>query len=193
MRGNVLNGMHSKWKLPKNFKGLFVSSVVLSVALNACAHAYDRTVAHVDRDRFMGSWYVMAGRFTFLEKDVFNSVEKYTWNEAEQRIDIDFSYRKGSLTGELKKYPQKGFIQNHETNATWKVSPFWPLKFTYLIIALDPDYEWTAIGVPNQHYLWIMAKSPMISKTKIREAIETVRSLNYSVEDIVYVEHEAIK
>lgn len=170
-----------------------LSLTSLGALLSGCAHSYDQTVPYVDRDRFMGSWYVMAGRFTFLEKDVYNSVEKYTWNEEKQRIDIDFSYNQGSLKGELKRYPQKGWIDNPKTNATWKVSPFWPLKFTYLVIALDPNYEWTAIGVPNQNYLWIMAKSPSFSRAKLKEAIEQVRALNYSVDDLVYVEHEVAK
>ena len=177
----------------KSLCKMFLSLTSLSASLTGCAHSYNQTVNYVDRDRFMGAWYVMAGRFTFLEKDVYNSVEKYIWNEAKQQIDIDFSYNKGSFRGELKKYPQTGWIENHETNATWKVSPFWPLKFTYLIIALDPNYEWTAIGVPNQNYLWIMAKNPKITKAKIQEAIEYIRSLGYSVKNIVYVEHEATK
>ncbi len=175
--------------MSKRFYQRLLSLVSISTALAGCAHSYDRTVPHVDRNRFMGPWYVMAGRFTFLEKDVYNSVEAYTWNETKQQIDIDFSYNQGSFKGELKKYPQTGWIDNKETNARWTISPFWPLKFTYLIIALDPNYEWTAIGVPSQNYLWIMAKDPGISKAKIQEAIEYVRSINYSVKDIIYVEH----
>lgn len=154
-----------------------------------CAHSYDRTVAAVDRDRFMGTWYVVAGRFTFLETDVYNSVEKYTWNEALQQIDIDFSYHQGSPQGKLKKYPQTGWITNHTTNATWKISPFWPLKFTYLIIALDPDYQWCAIGVPNQKYIWIMSRDPHLARKKIQTILQEIHSLNYAVEDIVYVTH----
>ena len=177
----------------KSFYRTFLSLLSLGTSLSACAYSFHETVNHVDRDRFMGTWYVMAGRFTFLEKDVYNSVEKYTWNEEKQQIDIDFSYNQGSFTGELKRYPQTGWIENHETNATWKISPFWPLKFTYLIIALDPNYEWTVIGVPSQKYLWIMSKTPNFPRAKIQDVIESIRSLKYSVEDIVYVEHEVTK
>ncbi|MDH4468090.1 MAG: lipocalin family protein [Bacteriovoracaceae bacterium] len=180
--------MSKLWK--KEFSLKMISLLVTGMSILGCSHGYNRTVAHVDRDKFMRPWYVMAGRFTFLEKDVFNSVEKYTWNEEKQQIDIDFSYNQGSFTGKLKKYPQTGWIDNHETNATWTISPFWPLKFTYLIIAMDPNYEWTVIGVPSQNYLWIMASDPGISKVKLAEIIEHVKSINYSVKDIVYVEHQ---
>ncbi len=175
----------------RKLKPTVVSSLsTVWLLLSGCAHSFDRTVEHVDRDRFMGTWYVVAGRFTMFEKDVHQAVEKYTWNEAQQQIDIDFSYRKGSLAGELKKIPQTGWIENQMTQATWKVSPFWPLRFTYLVIALDPNYEWTAIGVPNQNYLWVMARQPVLPKAKLDEILKQVAALPYSVEDIVFVENQ---
>ena len=170
-------------------KNQSIALMIITFLQVSCAHGYDKTVEYVDRDRFTGKWYVMAGRFTMFEKDVFNAVEKYTWNESKQRIDIDFSYNKGSFNGELKKMPQKGWIENTATNATWKISPLWPFKFTYLVIALDSNYEWTVIGVPNQNYVWIMARDPHLAKDKIQEILKYIASIHYSVEDIVYVEH----
>ncbi len=153
-------------------------------------HAYyDKTVPYVDRDRFMVDWYVQAGRFTPFEKDIFNAVEKYSWNAKNNRIDIDFTYNKGSLTGPRKSIPQKGWIVDTHTNATWKISPFWPLKFDYLVIGLDDNYEWTAIGVPNEAYLWIMSRTPKLSKAKVDEILKTLASEGYDTENIVFVEH----
>jgi apolipoprotein D and lipocalin family protein len=166
---------------------------IFSTLVMSCAHSYNQTVDYVERDRFMGTWYVVAGRFTILEKDVFNSIEKYTWNEKKKQIDIDFSYNQGSLTGPVKKIPQTAWIVNEKTNATWKVSPFWPLKFTYLVVALDPDYQWAAIGVPNQNYLWIMARDPQFSQQKINDVLALLKGINYPTEDLVFVKHSKTK
>lgn len=155
---------------------------------NACSAKYDKTVPHVDRDRFMGNWYVMAGRFTALENDVYNSIETYKWNEEEKRIDVDFRFNKGSFDGPLKKYPQKAWIVS-ENNARWKVQPFWPLKFDYLVIGLDPDYKWTAIGVPNEKYLWIMSRDPAMPKTEVDSILSTIKANGYDISDIEYVRH----
>jgi apolipoprotein D and lipocalin family protein len=65
----------------------------------------------------------------------------------------------------------------------------WPLKFDYLVIGLGDDYEWTAIGVPNEAYLWIMSRDPNITKDKIEEILRTLESDKYNIENIVYVEH----
>ena len=150
---------------------------------------YTKTVPSVDLKRFMTTWHVQAGRFTMVEKDVYNSVESYTWNEAEQRIDIDFHYNQGSFDGPLKSYPQKGWVKNKETNSTWEVSFFWPLRFDYLIIALDENYEWTVIGVPNQKYLWVMTRDAQFPREKVDQILKDVAKNGYSIEDIKYVLH----
>ena len=99
----------------------------------------------------------------------------------------DFYFNKDSFDGKVKKIPQKGWIQNKETNAYWKVSPFWPLKFDYLVIALADDYSWTAIGVPNQKYLWIMADDWYMDDEKLAEVTKVIKDKGYSVENIVRI------
>jgi apolipoprotein D and lipocalin family protein len=129
----------------------------------------------------------IAGRFTFLEKGAHNAVEVYTWNEKKERIDIDFTFKKDSFDGELKSIPQTAWIYNKKTNAHWKVSPFWPLKFNYLVIAVAADYSWTAIGVPDEAYLWIMAKKPNLTESEISSIVSEIEKLGYSTKDLVRV------
>lgn len=167
----------------KVLRAIFIISL-----LTGCSVKYDKTVSYVDRDRFMGKWYVMAGRFTALEKDAVNSVEVYSWNKKEKRIDIDFSFNKGGPEGELKKYPQKAWI-THKDNAHWEVQPFWPLRFDYLVIGLGTDYEWTAIGVPNKKYLWIMSRKPSFSREAIDQVLMSLKKKGYDTSDITYVDH----
>jgi apolipoprotein D and lipocalin family protein len=166
-----------------------LTMITLSGLLWSCSHRYEKTVEFVDRDRFMGSWYVQAGRFTMFEKNPFNSVETYKWNQKEERIDIDFRFNQDSFDGPVKKIPQVAWIHNSETNAHWKVRPFWPLKFSYLIIALDPEYQWSVIGVPDEKYLWIMSRDPQFTNEKTQEIVQKVKALGYSVKDIEYVKH----
>lgn len=124
-----------------------------------------------------------------MEKDVHNGVEKYTWNSDKQRIDVMFTYHQGSFTGTLKSVPQKAWVANQETFAHWKVSPLWPLKFNYLIVALDPEYRWTAIGVPAQKYLWIMARDWKNPEPVIAEAVKALEQIGYDATRLVRVPH----
>ena len=165
----------------------FTTVLLLSLSLGCSSMDYTKTIAHLDKDRFMKKWYVIAGRFTFMEKGAHNAVEVYSWNSEKDRIDIDFYFNKDSFDGKIKKIPQKAWIINKETNAHWKVSPFWPFKFDYLVIAMAKDYSWTAIGVPNQNYLWIMADDWYFSDEKLSEVIEEIKKVGYSTKDIVRI------
>lgn len=146
-----------------------------------------KTVESIDINQFMGSWYVLAGRFTFLEKEVHNGVEKYTWNKEKDRIDVEFTYNKGSLTGSKKLIPQTAKIYNQTTNSHWKVSPLWPFKFDYLVVAIDKNYQWTAIGVPNQKYLWIMARDWKNPESIIEDAIKQLDKVGYDTKNLIRV------
>jgi apolipoprotein D and lipocalin family protein len=168
-------------------KHILIALIIFSIF--GCGTTGDKmnTVKKVEIEKFMGDWYVLAGRFTFLEVDVHNGLEKYTWNEADKRIDVDFTYNKGSLTGPKKSIPQKAYIYNQETKAHWKVSPLWPLKFDYLVVELDENYRWTAIGVPDQKYLWIMARDWKNPEATIKEAVKRLEAKGYDSKNLVLV------
>lgn len=162
----------------KSRSGLFY---FFSLLISSCSTTpFTNTATEVKLKKFMGPWYVLAGRFTFLETDAFNSVETYIWNKTDNRIDVSFTFNKGSLNGEKKSSTQKAWVENHETNAYWKVSPFWPLKFDYLIIDVADDYSWTAVGTPNQKHLWIMARSPENAPDVIKKVVERLIKKGYA-------------
>jgi apolipoprotein D and lipocalin family protein len=159
--------------------------LIMTLPLMSCARKeYSKTVEHLEVDSFMKKWFVIAGRFTFMENGAHNAVEEYVFNEKKNRIDINFYFNKDSFNGSVKKIPQKAWVVNEKTNAHWLVSPFWPIKFDYLVIALAEDYSWTAIGVPSEKYLWIMADRWDINDEELDEMIKTIKASGYSVENI---------
>ncbi len=113
---------------------------------------------HVDLERFMGDWYVIGNIPVFLEKDAYNAKESYEL-AADGTIPTTFTFNKGSFDGPLKTMHPKGFVENRETNAEWKMQFLWPFKADYLITYLSDDYQTTIIGVPNRKYAWIMART----------------------------------
>lgn len=161
---------------------LFFAVIIFGCSNMSYTKTFNRTVEKLDLNKFMGKWYVVAGRVTFLERGAHNAVEEYTWNHAEKRIDINFYYNKDSFSGALKKIPQKAWIVDSISNARWHVSPFWPLKFDYLVVDLAKDYSWTAIGVPSGKYLWIMSREWNTSPEKIEEIKKRLTEKGYPVD-----------
>jgi apolipoprotein D and lipocalin family protein len=162
--------------------------LVIFLALWSCATSEEplKKVSSVDIQKFMGRWYVIANIPTFVEKGAHNAVETYTWNEKKQRIDIDFRFNKDSPHGEEKTYPQKAWVYSESGNE-WRVQPLWPLKFSYLVIDLAPDYSWTVIGVPSRSYVWIMARNKTLDQSTYQGILERLKSQKYNVQKIQLV------
>jgi apolipoprotein D and lipocalin family protein len=151
-----------------------------AIALAGCAGKGPemKTVDHVDIDRFMGPWYVIANIPTFLEKEAYNAVETYRLND-DGTIATNFTFRKGGFDGKLKEYNPKAFILDKKSNALWGMRFVWPIKADYRIVYLDEDYTQTIIGRQDRDYVWIMARSPVISDEDYDRLIAFVASLGY--------------
>ena len=148
------------------------------------------TVEKVDLNQFIGKWYVIAGRFSFLENGAHNPVEQYSWGKKENSIDVDFSFRKNAFDGKLKRIPQKATVFNTDTNSHWKIQFIWPFKADYLIVALAEDYSWTVVGMPSERYVWVMARDWKMSDATLNTIINKLKSINYNIEDIVRAPHK---
>lgn len=116
-----------------------------------------RTVPNVDLPRFMGDWRVIANIPYFAERDAVDSVESYALRP-DGKIDNWFVFRRGSWDAPPKRFEFSAEVVDKRTNAEWRVKflPF--LKVAYLVIDLDPEYQWTVIGHPSRRYGWIMAR-----------------------------------
>jgi len=153
---------------------------LVAIFIGACAAKGPemKTVDHVDIDRFMGPWYVIANIPTFLEKEAYNAVETYKLND-DGTIATTFTFRKGGFDGKPKEYNPKGFVMNDESNALWGMRFIWPIKADYRIVYLDEDYTQTVIGRQARDFVWIMARTPTISDTDYERLVALVESLGY--------------
>jgi apolipoprotein D and lipocalin family protein len=172
------------------FRKIAILGLVWTLQACQSTPAFWDTVSEVQLDRFLGKWFVIASRPTMFEKNAFNAIENYSLNPSTGKIDVEFLYNKGALDGPLKSMPQTAYVSDLKTNAHWKIGIwFLPFDLDYLIIALDPDYQWTVVGVPNQKYIWVMARDANMSEAKLEEILSLVRLKGYNTKDIQRIQH----
>lgn len=68
---------------------------------------------------------------------------------------------------------------NTRTNAEWKVRFVWPFTAMYLVLELDPDYRWAAVGTPGQGLLWVLARERQMTDATYAEILERIRAQGY--------------
>ncbi len=155
--------------------------LVLAMLTSACTSIEPlETVEHVDLDRFMGEWYVIASIPTFIETDAYNAIETYRLDD-DGTVDTVFTFLQGSFDGKSKRYNPRGFIRNSQTNAEWGMQFIWPFKSDYRIIHLDPDYRTTVIGRNKRDYVWIMARQPSLQPAEYDRLVSRVTEAGYDV------------
>lgn len=162
--------------------------LLLLLPLLGCRRDY-RVVDKVDLNRFMGDWYVIAILPNPIEKNAVNGIESYAL-KPDGNIGITYTFYKGSPTGEKKVMHPKGKVYDKRSNAEWRVSFFPLIWFPYLIVDLADDYRYTAIGVPNRKYLWIMSREPSLSDTDYQAILTKLRGDGYAVDKIIKMRQE---
>jgi apolipoprotein D and lipocalin family protein len=138
------------------------------------------TVPHVDLQRFMGDWYVIASIPTYIERDAHNAIESYRLAD-DGRIATTFRFRTGGFNGPEKVYRPTGFVRNRDSNAIWGMQFIWPVKADYRIVYLSPDYGQTVIGRQARDYVWIMARTPAIPAADYASILELLQRQGYDI------------
>ena len=159
------------------------SLAVLSASLGCQTMKPIETVSHVDLDRFMGDWYVIANIPTVFEKNAFNAIETYRLEE-DGTIATTFRFNKGSLDGPVKEYTPRGFVRDRPSNAVWGMQFIWPFKSEYRIVYLNEDYSTTVIGRTKRDYVWIMSRKPAIPSDEYDRIVNFLRKQGYQIEKI---------
>lgn len=140
--------------------GPLLPLLIAALLLGGCAStkpAPPPAVAAVDLDRYMGRWYVISHVPYFLEQDKVASYDTYA-RRPDGRLTNNFTFREKTVDGPEKTWEGVARVIDPASNATWKVSFFWPVSVTYKIFALDPDYRWAVVGTKDGGLLWVLAR-----------------------------------
>jgi apolipoprotein D and lipocalin family protein len=149
-----------------------------------------RTVPHVDLDRYLGRWYVIANIPYFLEKGKVASYDTYA-KRPDGKLDNIFTFRKGGFDAPETSWHGTAWVTNPTSNAEWKVRFLWPLSTTYLVLELDPDYRWAVVGTPGRDLLWILARDRSLPAADYERILRLIEAQGYDRGKIALVPQPA--
>lgn len=120
-----------------------------------------RTVAHVDLERYAGTWFEIASFPQRFEKGCVASRAEYTLRP-DGTVDVVNRCRDRTLDGPERRAEGTARVVDATTNAKLAVTFFWPFRGDYWVIDLDPEYRFAVVGHPSRDYLWILARTPAL-------------------------------
>ena len=136
------------------------------------------TVPHVDLNRYLGNWYVIANIPYLLEKRKVATYDTYSMR-ADGQMNNVFTFRKGSFAAPEKSWHGVAWVVNHESNAEWRVRFLWPLYSTYLVLELDPDYRWAVVATPGHKLLWVLARERHLNDATYAKILQRIAAQGY--------------
>jgi apolipoprotein D and lipocalin family protein len=140
-------------------------------------------VAHVDLERYLGTWYEIATIPQRFEKGCVGVTAEYSLLP-NGNIRVLNTCIQETLDGEVRTARGKARVVDRKTNAKLKVSFFWPFWGAYWIIGLDTDYRWAVVGHPKRTYLWILSRSPHMDDALYSEILDLVAEKGYDLTKI---------
>jgi apolipoprotein D and lipocalin family protein len=157
---------------------LFMFATLLASCLTTPSKTPLKTVAYVDLSRFMGDWYVYAHIPYLLEKGKVGTFDRYVLR-SDGRIENSFFFRRRSLEAPLKQWKGVAWVHDKKSNAEWRVQFVWPFRVPFLIIDLDPGYQWAVIGHPSRKLAWVLTRNTTLDELTYREILKRMEAQGY--------------
>ena len=166
---------------------IMMMTMMMSSIQDAAAGHPVQTVASVDLQRYVGTWYEI-GRYAnrFQRKCVSDVTATYTL-----RKDGKVSVLNQCKRADGRVISAKGVakIVDPASKAKLKVTFFWPFYGDYWIIGLDSEYRWAVVGHPARKYLWILSRTPVLSPEHEAQVAAVIQESGYEAARIMRTTH----
>ncbi len=169
-----------------------LTSLLLGLASVACSptttqrlHLPEpRTVAHVDLQRYLGTWYEIASFPQRFQRGCTATTASYSLR-ADGDIEVVNRCRDGAIDGPERSARGRARVVDRASNAKLEVSFFRPFWGAYWIVDLGSEYEYAVVGHPSRDYLWILSRTPAMDPAVYDGIVARLRAQGYETGRLV--------
>ena len=158
-------------------------ALVLGATLTACTSSDPAprsnppaTVASVDVQRYLGTWYQQAlipNRFQSMCASDTSATYALDGN------NLSVLNRCKGADGSLESAKGIAKIVEGSNNAKLRVSFFRPFYGDYWVLALDPNYQWVLVGDPNRQYGWVLSRNAKLDDATFSQIMTRATQAGY--------------
>jgi apolipoprotein D and lipocalin family protein len=170
-----------------------IASMLLLALLPGCSTGVPDGIEPVkdfDLSRYLGSWYEIARLDHSFERGLDNVQAFYEMREDGGVRVINKGYAKEK--GTWKEAEGRAYFVGGPDVAHLKVSFFGPFYGSYIVFALDDDYQYSLVSGPDRSYLWLLARQPELAQETVQRLIGLAREAGFSVDELIYVKHDRV-
>lgn len=145
-----------------------------------------RPVAGFELERYLGKWYEIARLDHSFERGLTRVTAEYSLLEdgGVRVVNRGFS----AATQEWDEAEGKAYFVEGEDQGYLKVSFFGPFYGSYVVFELDREaYQYAFIAGPDTSYLWLLARTPVVSDEVLRRFTERAAELGFATDSLILV------
>lgn len=164
--------------------------LLLTTAMAATAASLsNKPVSALDLGRYAGQWHEIAHLPMYFQRQCKDHITaSYT-----ALPDGNIGVRNACRTKEGKQDESQGIAKPAGgTAGALKVrfAPDWlswlPWVWAdYWVVELDPDYQWAVVGSPTRKYMWVLSRTPTMSRDQFQRLVENAKQRGYPVDRLV--------
>ena len=167
-----------------------LATILMAAAVPvAAASLPNQPVPNLDLARYLGQWHEIGHLPMFFQRKCVDRITATYTADADGTIAVHNACRvkDGSMDasdGVARK------VDGRSAALQVRFAPAWlswlPLVWAdYWVVDLDPDYRWAVVGGPSRKYLWVLSRSPSMSRTQFDHIKERARQRGYPVDNLV--------
>jgi len=169
---------------------LFTFFIFALFAISGCTSKPEgiQPVKDFRLDRYLGTWYEIARLPHSFEEGLTQVTATYSLAEDGSVKVINRGY-----DGEDNKWDEaegKALFVEDEQTAHLKVSFFGPFYASYVVIALDENYQYAMVTGPDRDYLWILSRNPSMQEDLLRSLVSKAEGMGYDTGKLIYVKQD---
>ncbi|WP_100278707.1 lipocalin family protein [Mariprofundus aestuarium] len=159
---------------------------LLTLLLSGCTGLPEgiTPVSGFDSDRYLGKWYEIARLDHSFERGLEQITAEYS-----KRDDGGLKVINRGFSPENSAWSEavgKAFFVRSASEGYLKVSFFGPFYGSYIVFELDRDYRYAFVSGPDLSYLWLLARTPTVSREVVNSFIEKSKSLGFATDQLIF-------
>ena len=162
---------------------------LLSLFLSGCLGMPEgvHPVKEFELNKYLGKWYEIARLDHSFERGLGRVTAEYSLRDdgGVRVINKGFSIKKNKW----KEAEGKAFFVRGQDEGYLKVSFFGPFYGSYVVFELDKEnYQYAFVSSYNTSYLWLLARSPNVSKEIMDRFVKKSKALGFDTDAFIFVE-----
>lgn len=168
---------------------LLTATAIITTARAKRDQLHDNsTIDSLNIERYMGRWYEIARFDHPFERNMSNVTATYSLNKNGTINVLNQGY--DTRKNRHKSAHGRARAMKDGTAGQLEVAFFANFWSPYYILELAPDYRYALVGSRSDKYLWILSRTPELSRQDTRYLLRRAAERGYDISKLIVVKQD---